>query len=248
MIHRLESIAIAGLRDSVPVGIPDVRSLLDLIGTARDRFPGVQLDCTMPTLRARELDSSARKDLAGSIRRRGLQISGLDLLIPSSHFTKPEHVDRAVEVVLQTLNLAADLTSPNGHPAVTVSFPSTVDGAIRATLADHAVRCGVALLDISFPPETSGSSGVGVAFDIAASVLADTKLIESVVSVKDRLGSVRRSDASTGMRVPPGKGDCDPVLLEAALAAAHFEGPMVTDLRGVPNAFGWIFSAEKTSH
>ena len=49
-------------------------------------FRHVQLDATQPGLRPRELDRSARRHLAATLRRPEDSPIGVDLWVPASHF------------------------------------------------------------------------------------------------------------------------------------------------------------------
>ncbi|MEM7756072.1 MAG: hypothetical protein AAF297_10600, partial [Planctomycetota bacterium] len=55
----------------------------------------IQLDATRAGLRPRDLERSARRDLAATMRREELAFSGVDLWIPPHHFVDPDRADRA---------------------------------------------------------------------------------------------------------------------------------------------------------
>lgn len=83
----------------------------------------------MPGFRARELDRSARRDLASASTRYEITYAGLDCLVPSEHLQNPETIDRAVAAITNAIGLAAELKVPR----VACSVPSEPDAdAIEA--------------------------------------------------------------------------------------------------------------------
>jgi sugar phosphate isomerase/epimerase len=120
----------------------------------------VQLDATVPGLRPRELDRSARRDIASLLRRLELAFAGLDLSIPVSHFADPAMLDRAVKATQDAITLAADIAtlspSPSGITAdagrmVAITLPATLGADVRSTLVSHAQSCKVTLADFRWP-------------------------------------------------------------------------------------------------
>jgi hypothetical protein len=111
------SIAVSSLHAS-PRGPADPATLLrEQLSLARSiGFRAAQLDGTAAGLRARELDRSARRELAALIRRAELGFSGIDLWIPSAHFAEQSSADRAVAATVGALELCADLTRLVGPP------------------------------------------------------------------------------------------------------------------------------------
>lgn len=93
------------------------RSSRDWIEWAADAgFAGVAIDAMAPGCRARELDRSARRELAALLRRRELALVGVDLWIPASHFLAGNHADRAMSATLGAIELAGELQSLVGGP------------------------------------------------------------------------------------------------------------------------------------
>ncbi len=160
-------------------GRPDVRSLLTF--AAHSGFHAVQLNAAFAGIRPRDLDRSARRDLAALLRRSELACSGLDLFIPPGHFKDPVHADRAVSAVLDAIELAADLArlassgvvSPGGSGGVragggsgrvvSLILPAETPALSREALAERAETCGVRIADHAWPPAPAqGPIGVGI--------------------------------------------------------------------------------------
>ena len=76
---------------------------------SRVGFRAVTLDAKQ--VRGRDLDRSARRDLAAHLRRTEVAFAGLDLWIPSGHFRDDSNVDRAVGAVLDAISLCDDLAT-----------------------------------------------------------------------------------------------------------------------------------------
>lgn len=141
----------------------------------------MQLDATSPGLRPRELDRSARRDVASLLRRLEVGFAGLDLSIPPAHFAEAAHVDRAVKATCEALTLAADLAAliptpdhlgpvdATGSRVISLSLPATLAGDVRDTLANHALSCQCTIADFRWPlPEIENASSGGDAMTTIA--------------------------------------------------------------------------------
>ena len=138
--------------------------------TLRDVLPwivnlgcrAVQLSATASGLKPRELDRSARRDLAAVIRRVGLTVSGVDCLVPPEHFAKPEHQDRAVAAVGAACEFASEMASllPAGYPtaAVTLLLHKETPEDVQEAMAGHAEREGCVLCELNWPLLRAGNS------------------------------------------------------------------------------------------
>jgi sugar phosphate isomerase/epimerase len=238
-----------------------VRDALAL--AAASRCEAVQLSATIPGLRPRELDRSARRDLAAAIRRAGLGFSGLDLIIPPEHFRQPEHQDRAVAAIFQACELAAELSGLlpglGGASVSTVLDPAT-PLAVRKELAESASRSGCVLCELNWPPLSDqtelgvppGSAvgglpappAVGPAIsgspyrcglDPAALLMGGIDPVVTGTRLGAALSHPRLSDVSTVGRIAPGGSGArlDLMGYRIALSAAGYAGPVILDLRGV---------------
>src|SRR5690606_13026801 len=87
------ALSIAGVRDDPALKGAGPRAPIE--AAAKAGFRAVALDASAAGLRPRDLDRSARRDLAALLRRLELAFAGLDLWIPPEHFASPEHADRA---------------------------------------------------------------------------------------------------------------------------------------------------------
>ncbi|MBL4591362.1 MAG: hypothetical protein JKY96_05320, partial [Phycisphaerales bacterium] len=140
------SVSFAGAQIPASDGSP--RAMLDWGRSVGAR--GVVLDGARAGFRAREIGRSARRDLAASMRRREIEIAGIDLWIPAEHFALPEHCGRAVEVVIQTCVLASELASLVGGRSVgrvSVMTPASIDADVLREMGDGAAMVGAEIVD-----------------------------------------------------------------------------------------------------
>lgn len=253
------SIAMAGL-DPAAIGLevasrpndrgPEVRALLSWVRSLG--VPAVQLNAATPGVRPRDLDRSARRDLAATIRREGLTCSGLDLWIPAAHFADPARCERAVEAVVATVELAYDLgllasgsvvsssaAAGRRSPVVSIELPADPAPDVLRTIAERAAGRGVRVADHAWPVrETpSGLPAIGIGIDPAAVLRAGADPSGAAAAAGRRLASARLSDlsrSSMGQRLAPGSADgrLDVLGYLAALLAVGYAGPLVVDLRG----------------
>lgn len=191
----------------------------------------VQLSATQPGLRPRELDRSARRGLSATLRQLELTCSGIDLWIPSAHFTDAAKVDRAIAALLEGIELAADL----GRVPVSVLLPATGEGVGQAieAVARAAQRLGVTVADHAAPP--SDHAGIGVGIDPAACLAASLQPDQVVLQNQVRLNAARLSDLLTdGLRGPigdPQRRRLDVAAYKVALSVAAYQRPVVIDAR-----------------
>ena len=219
------------------------------------KFHAVQLDGTLPGIRARDLDQRARKDLIGVFARRSLQIAGLDLFVPSRHFADPANMDRAMEATLAGIQLAADLGRLTVSIALPVKQMTDEQKTVLAQAADgHGIGLAIHAEDqidelLAWIKEVD-MPALGAAVD-PATVLGrsgdPSKLVGRLgkvlkvarlndLSVQD--GSGGSSDDGSGMGVGlrsiVGAGDLDVVGYRIAVdLASKRTGPVVLDLRGM---------------
>ncbi|MFN3168734.1 MAG: TIM barrel protein [Phycisphaeraceae bacterium] len=231
---------------------PTIRPLTQAVGGSPRRaftsvaergFHAVQLDATMPGLRPRDLDKSARRDLAAALRRAGLAVSGVDFFIPADHYVDPAQTDRAVGSLHAALALAADL----GRVAVSLNLPAIeaepqiVSGLLAAAdglgsrLALHHEHDPGALLDWM---KGQDDRLVGAGLDPAALLAARRDPVAEAQAFGDRLVVARLSDARRGMadgtRSIVGKGDLDLMSYRVSVdLAPRRTGPVVLDLRSL---------------
>jgi len=224
------SLALAGWSEPAPTRrrIADAASL---------GLQAVQLDATAPDLRGRLLDRSARRDLAATLRRAGLGLSGLDLWIPPEHFIRPDVSDRALAATADALGLAADLASLLGEPAaalVCVCLPGDPEAPLE-TLAEAASSRGARLADHAWPrpPVDAAAGSVALGLDPAVLLIAGTDPVKQAAAEGPGLASARLADADEATRVPVGNGRLDVPAYCASLSVAAAEAPVVLDVRGL---------------
>src|ERR1043165_6678148 len=142
------SISLSGLaRRNAPAWGEGARPAIEWAASLKYR--GIQLDATMPGLRPRDLDRSARRDVGTLLRRLGLSLSGLDLWIPEGDFVDPARVSRALGAMESAIELAADLrgAAESRDPVLSVRLPAEIDASTRSQLASAADRSGVRIAD-----------------------------------------------------------------------------------------------------
>jgi sugar phosphate isomerase/epimerase len=226
------SLSLAGLSVPLPgAGEVDARGLIERVGVWGYRW--VQLDCAMPTLRPRELDRSARRDLASLLRREGLMCSGLDLWIPPAHFAEAARADRAVEATVQGAELLAELTRLGAARGVLcVMLPENPAQGVEGALIAACERQGVEIADHRVPLR-DGGVGLGPGIDPAAAVMAGLSPAAEVMRMAGPVRSARLSDVSGAGRVAYGTGRVERMEYEVALTTKGFTGAVVVDLRTV---------------
>ena len=210
----------------------EVRRVLDRLH--RQDLRSVQLSASQPGLRPRELDRSARRDLIATLSRREMSISGIDLWVPVSHFRDPSKVDRAVQVAIETIDLAADL----GRCPVSLVLPMAgeeggSDGIeVHETMISHAHHRGVPLADHG---GHEVPDGVGIGIDPATWLARREDPAAAVARAGRRLASVRLCDLLiSGMRGPIGdaeEGQLDVLAYRASVAVSGYARPVVVDAR-----------------
>ncbi|MFG0330159.1 MAG: hypothetical protein ACF8PN_09705 [Phycisphaerales bacterium] len=252
------------MRDTLPLSPThaalaegDPRPALKRIAEAGFRF--VQLSAALPTMRPRELDRSARRDLLARLRRLELTLSGLDLWIPEEHFGDPAHGDRAMNATLEAIELAADLD----RVPLSMTLPRGMDAGLRSTLADRADMCGVEIADfnrsVAGPDagdtddgdeeETPSSAprvpAIGTGVDPATVLLGGGDPAKEV-SRAAQLVSARFSDAARDGRRRPGAGRLDLTKYQVALLTrGDYDRPVVLDMRHIAEPWAQLDEAAR---
>lgn len=201
----------------------------------------VQLDGTVQGVRARDLDRSARRDLASVLRRSELGLSGIDLFIPPRHFGDPQQVDRAVTAAVGAIELAGELRSMLSQemPRVAIELPAELSQDVSSQLQSSAVSAGVVIADHARPPKTWGDAGmIGEGIDPATLLLRGEDVFDVMTASGNAPVEARLSDSSGGVRVPAGSsgGRLDLVEYAAALGVCKYTRQVVVDLRGIAGA------------
>jgi len=214
-------------------------------------YRAVTLDASRPGLRARELDRSARRDLAALLRRREIALAGLDLWIPAAHFVDPDRADRAVSAMLEAIELAADLATLLGSPAagggrgcVSVTLPAAPASSLTDLIRTRAEACGVLVADHTFDASgepgrlhTSGEADdpLGVGIDPPSVLAGGGEPASLATALGARLKSARLANVVAGGRAPlhARQGVMDELGYLVALATSGYERHMVVDVRGI---------------
>ncbi len=230
------SLSLAGLQDDGP-GVSGPR---ERIAWARKLgFTAIQLDLTAPGMRPRQLDRSARRDLAALLNRSQLTLSGFDLWIPPTHFTSPAHQDRAVQAVQQALDLAADLTArPSTNPmTISLSLPSPCDDQILRALGSLAQHQGIVLADHAWSMRDELIEGIEPGIDPALILIKGDDPIKTLFAFDNPPASARLSDACDSGRITldDQQAQLDLQLYAATLTTISYTRPVVLDVRMVSN-------------
>jgi sugar phosphate isomerase/epimerase len=229
------SVSLVGLvlRPAAPWG-GDARSAL--AWACASGVQAVQIDATMPGLRPRELDTSARRDIRALARRQGVTISGVDLFIPPTHFIEAANIDRAMHAARAALELARDLAEDASTAQVATELPEKLAESTLADLRSSAQQVGASLADCAWPPRAIASSthaDVRIGIDPAAVFATGQDLLASIAKLPGTPVHARLSDLSASGRVEAGKGRLDIMTYYVTLSTKGYAAPLVIDLRGL---------------
>lgn len=233
------AVALAGVCEAAHAqrGATSVREALAWANQAG--FRGVCLDGTVAGLRARDLDRSARRDLAASMRRVGLASAGIDLFLPPDHLLDSRWVDRAIGAATGALGLAADLAAlTEGHAVVCMNLPPTdAPPEWMGALIAEAQRIGARLADCAWPrsAHADASGPVGVGIDAAAVLAGGADPAAEMARAGAMLTAVRMSDWDGASRVPIGRGRLDELAFRVAIHTCAPPGMVMVDARGTPD-------------
>ncbi len=228
------AISLAGLerRDDAPWSAGPRAAIM---WAAAAGFGSVQLDATASGLRPRELDRPARRDLAALLRRSGLAFCGLDLWIPPEHLLDPARAERALDAIVQAIDLAAEVGRLNAAPlppTLSLVLPPAAPAEIVAAIVRDSNRSATPIADYAAGPRPAG---IGVGIDPASLLLAGIDPAAAAARAGAELHGARLSDASLTGRVAPGSAgarlDLDAYLV--SLSVAGYSRPVVLDLRGL---------------
>lgn len=216
-------------------------------------FRWVQISGTQRGTRPREMDRSAVRDLAATLRRHELGLAGIDLWIPPEHFRDPARVDRAMEALVAAVRVAGQL----GHHPVSVTLPASNHSAAEGPAEDHdddalggergtetlasalremarlSAHEAVPIADHAVP--ATATEGIGIGIDPPAYLAAGRSPAKAATHAGDRLASARLVDLmSDGSRGPIGGegGRLDVTAYRAALSVAGLSRPVVVDPKG----------------
>ncbi|MCE7969478.1 MAG: hypothetical protein DYG94_12155 [Leptolyngbya sp. PLA3] len=238
MLEPLElSLSLSDVRLEVPLrGVPAwVRS---------QGFGWVALNAAAPGFRPRELDGSARRDLAGTLSRAEVRVSGVDLWIPPQHFVEAGQVDRAVGAVAAAIELLGDLLRLRvtaGSPVVSLVLPERPAEGVVESLSAAAETSGVLVVDHAPNAPTETRWGA----DPATLLMGGSDPAAAVSRRGARVLSARLSDANAMGRCEVGSGRLDVLEYAMAVSTAGMRGPVVLDLRGLTEVRRGIERAQR---
>ncbi|MEO0475148.1 MAG: TIM barrel protein [Planctomycetota bacterium] len=217
-------------------------------------FAAVQLDATLPGIRPRELDTTARRDLSATVMRAGMSVSGIDFFIPAEHYSDPQHADRAVAAAVAACELAGDL----GRVPLSLNLPiAKADTSLIQAVIDAADAQGVTLAihdeadidGLTHWLATHAPPHVGLGLDPAALLIRDNDPASAAQTHASSLRVARLSDASKGQadggRQAVGSGSLQVMAYRVSIdLAPNRLGPVVLDLRGLPAPLDAMRSAK----
>jgi len=220
------AVSLTGLALPAPgAGMADgVRAAIRWAGDSG--FRGVAIDASTPGLRARDLDRSARRDLAATLRRAGIASAGVDLFLPPEHLDDARRADRAIAALTGALALAAELAAlTDGQPVVSVVLPPVAsdEPAWRAPVVHEAQRVGTRIADCAWPASGAADAvgPIGIGIDAAAVAASGADPSAAVSRAGAALSSVRVSDWDGISRVPVGRGRLDELAFPLPGAQPH---------------------------
>jgi len=200
---------------------------------------GICWDAASPGGRPRELDRSARRDIAASLKRRELTLTGVDLPIPPAHFVSVERQERAFEAAEAAMRFASEVAELlEARPVVVMTLPAGERStpAIE-TLALSAERSGTRIGARNWPPPTpsdeTAAHRIGVCVDPASVLLGGGDPMDALVRGGERLEQIRLSDIGAGGRLAPGEGRLALKAYAQAIAMLGWSAPVTLDLEGV---------------
>ncbi len=239
MHERTASLCLSQVGFAGPGGQAPAR---ELIARASELgYRGIALDMTAPGVRPRDLDRSARRDLAALLRRHELIFAGGDLWIPPSHFADPANTDRAIAAVTASLGLAREIASlvPGSSANVSISLPAEPAADVLETLIAAARTLGARLADTRPRADSNINSqnadAIGVGVDPASLLLAGLDPAVEIARLGALVANARISDADHAGRSPLGAGRLDLHAYKISLTLADDAVPIIADMRGLPN-------------
>lgn len=222
--------------------IPNATNARDTIGAiASLGVRGIALDATTPGMRPRELARSARRDIASILRRNELELTGLDLWIPPSHFTDPTKSQRAIDATLQALEMASELVPLVGgrsRPVVSIVLPEDLPSSTRQTLASVASHHGSTLADHAIINDDAVSiAGIGIGIDPVFYLTDGQSPAKAITRAGTNLESARLCDTNAMGRCPI-KGPGAKLDLTGYAGALIVSGQdwVTLDVRGLDDA------------
>ena len=234
----LPEISVSAAGFAMPAGSPP-RATIDAIASLGVR--GIALDATASGLRPRELSRSGRRDIASVLRRCELELSGLDLWIPPEHFADPSTSQRAIDAVMQALEMASELSLLVGgrsRPLVSLVLPAEMDSTARDSLAATAQRSGTVLGDHAIMGEdTMYPAGIGVGIDPVYYLTDGQSPAKAITRAGEHLASARLCDTNAMGRCVLGStgGKLDTTAYAGALIVSG-QSWVTFDLRGLSDA------------
>jgi hypothetical protein len=173
------------------------------------------------------------------MRRRELELAGIDLWIPPEHFSDPDNCQRALDMVVQTAELASELSELVGgrsFASVSVSTAASIEGQMYSAMGASALQYGATVIDHRSEQSDACPSGISIGVDPASVLISGGDPAGAVHSAGERLGGARLDDVNAMGRCPVG-AEGGRLELDSYKAALMIGGPgwVTVDLRQLPD-------------
>lgn len=205
--------------------------------------PLLHLDAMFAGLRPRELDRSARRDLASMLKRLGVGATGIDLFLPPQHLADAANVDRAVGAVTGAIELLSELGTLGAMESkvLCLALPQKPLANALQSIGSAALERGVTVVDFSLPPAADVPTSIARGVDFAQVIASGQDPAALVASSAP--GAIRLCDWDGSRRVAVGSGRLDVRLAAASASIAAARVPVVIDLRGLDAGKAWETAA-----
>jgi len=226
----IAGVSLSGLEDpALPRG---ARALFEWAASAG--FRGAALDGASPETRPREMDRSARRGVAATLRRLQLDFAGFEMWIPPEHFLDAARSDRALAALRAALQASAEIAElAGGSPVVSVILPGDASAELLDELDREGARVGAVLADHAWPAPKHARETVRRGLDPAAVLATGDDPAMAAAAAGDRLAVARLSDLDASGRVAPGEGRLSIDAYIASILTVGGPRTLTLDLRGV---------------
>ena len=195
-------------------------------------------------MRGRELDRSARRDVAAILKRNGLGFSGIDLWVPAQHFEDPGKVDRALEAVADACGLAAELARlvEASKVCVSVTLPEKPSASLVDAVVRPALSAGVRIADHN-RRERELPVVLAMGFDPSPYLMSGKDPLDAATYLIQGVIDARLTDATKLGRCAVGHGDLDVTAYKGLLETLGVMPFVTVDVRQMPLAEKAVFAA-----
>lgn len=232
LLRPIAGVSLCGIEDpALPRG---ARALFEWVAAAG--FRAVAIDGASPDTRPREMDRSARRGVAATLRRLELDFAGVEMWIPPEHLLDATRSDRALSAMRAALQAAAEIADlAGGLPVVSTTLPGHAGAELLDELDREGARVGATLADHAWPASQHAGARAMIrpGIDPAAVLASGDDPAMAAASAGDHLAAVRLSDMDASGRVVPGDGRLALDAYVASILSVGGPRTLTLDLRGV---------------